>query len=223
MASRLDETFGARGITHILRTTLATDGSAGHRYAGGTTLTAGRQATANLADAVHFLGVLHGRLPSLVDLAALKTQDRAPRIWLNDAATEFALERTYLTKLVAAAGPLPSTAGQAESEAAVVAQHHAVEMLARSDRAGTAIGAAIALILDWQVIRRMLDVAAARFGFDPPASTLPEEGETLRVAASAASTPGIERAMLFGANQILIQHRGLWDLLEARELARRDR
>jgi hypothetical protein len=30
----------------------------------------------------------------------------------------------------------------------------------------------------------------------------------------------VERAMLFGAEQISVQHFGLWDLLEARQLAR---
>ena len=42
------------------------------------------------------------------------------------------------------------------------------------------------------------------------------------VATRAAETPGIERAILFGAQQLLIQHRGLWDLLETRHSARRD-
>jgi hypothetical protein len=36
----------------------------------------------------------------------------------------------------------------------------------------------------------------------------------------AAGTPAIERAILFGAQQLLVQHRGLWDLLEARAEAR---
>jgi len=37
-----------------------------------------------------------------------------------------------------------------------------------------------------------------------------------------AESLGIERAMAFGAQQILHQHRGLWDVLEARRLARAD-
>ena len=32
--------------------------------------------------------------------------------------------------------------------------------------------------------------------------------------------PSAERAMAFGARQLLAQHRGLWDLLEARASAR---
>jgi len=39
--------------------------------------------------------------------------------------------------------------------------------------------------------------------------------------ATELSTPGgVERAMLFGAQQIATQHHGLWDLLDARARAR---
>ena len=43
----------------------------------------------------------------------------------------------------------------------------------------------------------------------------------MRAAADRlASSPTVERAMLFGAEQLLLQHKGLWDILEARALAR---
>ena len=109
----------------------------------------------------------------------------------------------------------------AQSEAAVTNQTHALATLAQSERNGTAIGAAIALVLDWRPIRRVLDAAAQRFGIQPPPLDLPGLTETLAVAVAAAETPGVERAMAFGAQQLLIQHRGLWDLLESRESARR--
>jgi hypothetical protein len=35
--------------------------------------------------------------------------------------------------------------------------------------------------------------------------------------------PRLDRTLSFGARQFLIQHRGLWDLLEARREARTDR
>ena len=38
--------------------------------------------------------------------------------------------------------------------------------------------------------------------------------------AQSPTAPGVERAMLFGAEQMLAQHRGLWHLLEARASAR---
>jgi hypothetical protein len=37
---------------------------------------------------------------------------------------------------------------------------------------------------------------------------------------TVADSPSFERAMSFGAQQLLAQHRGLWDLLEARQAAR---
>ena len=82
--------------------------------------------------------------------------------------------------------------------------------------------AALALVLDWRPIRRVLDAAAQRFGIQVPPLDLPGLAETLTVASDAAETPGIERAMAFGAQQLLVQHRGLWDLLESRESARRN-
>src|SRR5690242_13324999 len=83
-------------------------------------------------------------------------------------------------------------------------------MLAQSDRTGWATGAAIGLVLDWVAIRETLDIAARRFGVEPPASTLPDGFETASLVSALAETPAIERAMAFGAQQILAQHRGLW-------------
>jgi hypothetical protein len=37
---------------------------------------------------------------------------------------------------------------------------------------------------------------------------------------AAENSAAADRAMLFGAQQIVAQHRGLWDLLEARAIAR---
>ena len=132
----------------------------------------------------------------------------------------FIRERTFLTRLVVAVGPLPSTPGQAESESAVNGQRHALDMLAQSDRNGCALGAALALVLDWQAVRDVLNTAGRRFSVDAPVSNLPADAPTLELAAQAALSPSVERAISFGAQQILAQHRGLWDLLEARQLAR---
>ncbi|QNQ11518.1 DUF6975 family protein [Sphingomonas alpina] len=194
------------------------DGSATHPMP--RTLGNRHVAVRDFADCVHALCALHGRHPGVIDLAADRNVQPLAQDWLIEAAEGFAVERTYLATLTAAAGPLPSTPGQAESEAAVIGQRHALEMLAQSDRAGCATGAAIALVLDWATIRMTLDAAANRFGVTPPASALPIEAEIATVAASLGDTPGVERAMAFGAQQLLAQHRGLWDLLEARASAR---
>jgi hypothetical protein len=195
-------------------------GSAAHPYLRSGLLRGGPAAAGNLADAVHYLTVLHGRLPSVVDLAGMKVTLAQSKGWLADAATGFALERTYLTRLVVAVGPLPSTPGQADCEAAVVAQHHAVEMLARSERTGCAPGAAIGLVMDWAAVRPVLNAAAARFGLEPMECHLPDADATRAFAAEIAETPAIMRAMRFGMEQILVQHNGLWNLLESREHAR---
>jgi hypothetical protein len=204
----------------LIAALVAAEGSGVHRYVTSHTLLAGKHATRNLADAIHFMCILHGRHPGVADHAANHTAQDNARTWLIDAVDGFIRERSYLTRLVVAAGPLPSTPGQAESETAVNGQRHALEMLAQSDRNGCALGATLALALDWQAVRDVFDAAAKRFGIDSPAINLPSPAVTGDLALSLSGSPALERAMSFGAQQILAQHRGLWDLLEARQLAR---
>lgn len=220
MASGAVETARINGVADNLVAMSLVDGSASHPYFASAALRSGPDCARNLADAVHLLSALHGRHPGVIDFAAEKTMLDAPRGWLTAAAEAFAVERAYLTRLVVAAGPLPSTPGQAETEAVVIAQRHALEMLARSDRTGCALGAAFALVLDWTAIRAVLDVAAERFGVDRPTPLLPDEMENRTVTMAVAHSAAIERAIGFGSQQILVQHRGLWDLLEARKAAR---
>jgi hypothetical protein len=196
------------------------EGTGAHRYTVSHDLLAGTHAARNLADVVHHICILHGRHPGVADHAANHTTHSEAREWMIKTVDGFIRERTYLTRLVVAVGPLPSTPGQAESEAAVNAQRHALEMLAQSDRAGCALGAAMALVADWHSIRSLLDAAAKRFGIDAPACALPSAEETDALAQLVATTPALERAVGFGSQQIIAQHRGLWDLLEARQLAR---
>ena len=194
------------------------DGSANHPYL--RRLAENLEPMRDLADAAHFICILHGRHPGVVDYALDHAREPVERGWLEAAAEAFVTERAYLVRIVAAAGPLPSTPGHAESEAATAAQRHALDMLAQSDRAGCAIGAAIALALDWVVIRGVLDSAADRLGLSPPPLTLPLAEETVSVVDALVRDGAIERALLFGAQQLFAQHRGLWDLLEARASAR---
>ena len=209
------------GVAELLSSMVATEGSASHAYLASPALE-GDSAVRNLADIAHFICLLHGRYPGVIDHASARVVHPAARTFIYRAAPGFAAERSYLTRLVVAAGPLPSTLGQSQSEAAVGNQSHALATLAQSERNGTAIGTALALVMDWRPIRRVLDAAAQRFGIQIPPLDLPGLSETLAVASEAAETPGIERAMAFGAQQLLIQHRGLWDLLESRESARRN-
>jgi len=215
-----DSALGQRigGSWGTLATLASVDGTATHPMA--RSLSGLNLVVRDLTDAVHAFCSLHGRHPGVIDHAVVHNHQPAAQEWLEAAAAAFTEERTYLARLTAAAGPLPSTPGQAESEAAIAGQRHALDMLAQSDRTGCATGAAIALALDWVAVREMLDSAARRFGVEPPASTLPDEMETALLVSALTETPAIERAMAFGAQQILAQHRGLWDLLEARASAR---
>lgn len=196
-------------------------GSAGHPYVSSEALLRGPHAGRNLADAVHFLCIVHGRHPHATDHAATQVAERQALEWLDRAIDVFAGERVFLARLVAAAGPVPGTPGSADSDMVVMSQCHAIEMLARSERKGCAIGAALALALDWGAVREVLETAARRFGveFDPFA--LDDRAEIRALADAVATTPGMQRAMLFGAEQISLQHHGLWDLLEARQESRK--
>ena len=147
---------------------------------------------------------------------AMERRDVHPESWWWETPEG----HQWLTRLVVAAGPLPSTPAQSESESAVNGQRHALEMLAQSDRNGCALGAAMALVLDWDAVRSVLDAAGRRFSVDSPSSMIPDMATTIDLAALVSASPAMERAISFGAQQILAQHRGLWDLLEARQSAR---
>ena len=165
----------------------------------------------NGSDAVHALCMLYGGHPDPIEAATARSDDAALRRWLDDAAAAFTAERRYLAAVVAAAGPLPSTPGQAQSEAALAQQRHALETLARSDRAGCAIGAAVALVLDWHAVRPLIEQVGTHAGVALTLTHLP-------IDAPAAAE---DRARLFGVRQLLAQQRSLWVLLEARAAARR--
>jgi hypothetical protein len=217
MASGAFDAARGKRLADVLSSLRDNDGSLSHAFFTQAKSSNGRV----LADTTHHLCALHGRFPGVVDLAAERRVEQREVIdWLEAASEGIARERAYLTRVVVAAGPIPSTPGQAECEAAVIGQRHAIEMLAKSDRTGCALGAAFALVLDWRELRSVIDRAAQRFSVDTPTIILPTIDETLAVADCAAISPGVERAIIFGAQQLLVQHRGLWDLLEARQIAR---
>lgn len=220
MAPSVVPMAAAGGITERFPIFGASEGTDGHAYPSLLASGRGPDAMGDLADSVHYLCVVHGRHPGIVDLAAARTSHPAARTWLDEAARAFVAERTYLARIVVAAGPLPSTPGQAETEAAVLGQRHALEMLANSDRDGCALGAAIALALDWWAVRRVLDLAAHRLEIAVPPCTLPSTAATHDLVRALGENRSVERAMTFGGQQVLLQHYGLWDLLEARQQAR---
>ena len=210
----------SRDTADALLALVAAEGSALHRHPTSDVLVHGPEAARNMADVMHLLCLLHGRHPGVIDHAVDRVSNSSTRAFLADAADAFSHERTLLTKLVVAVGPLPSTPGQADTETAVLAQHHAIDMLAQSERMGCAFGAALALLADWVAVRPVLVTAARRLSLEIEKSDLPSVDVIAKVIRTADNSPAADRAMLFGAQQILAQHHGLWDLLEARSIAR---
>lgn len=176
----------------------------------------------DLDDFVHLLCAVYGLQPTVVELALGSAPPASVRVWLEAAAAAFERERLYLVRLTSAAGPMPSTPGAAETEAALLAQRHALETLARSERSGCALGAATALVADWMALRPLLDRVALRVGVEVPPCALPGEAATARALEEGAVNLAAERAIRFGAEQLLLQQRALFDLLEARSEAREE-
>lgn len=222
MASKAAVERTQAGIAEAQFARVADAGSARHPQLIALLAASGPSAARDLADAVHLLCQLYGRHPGFIDMAILAGNAGAAGEWMRDSAEAFERERLYLVRLTAAVGPQPSTAGAAQTEAALLAQRHALETLATSERGGCALGAATALVEDWRSLRRLLDRAAGRAGLDVPTCTLPDEASVGRAIQAGADTPGAQRALAFGAEQLLLQHRALFDLLEARAESRLD-
>ncbi|ONF97200.1 DUF6975 family protein [Sphingomonas jeddahensis] len=183
-------------------------------------LCAGDAATRDLSDAIHAFCALHGTSPSIVDSASYAPGADTLGPWLRQAAAGLDQERQSLASLTAAIGPMPSTPRHAEAEAAITAQRHALATLATSARSGCAIGAALALLLDWHAIRNVLAAAAYRSGVVLLPSDIPAPAAITAAARMIAAQPSPARALAFGAEQLILQHRGLWQLLHARAQAR---
>lgn len=192
------------------------NGSASHPHLAALVTTTGASASRDLSDAVHLLCAIHGSHPGLTDLALAACAAGEVRDWLRGAADAFDRERLYLVRLTSAIGPMPSTPGAMQTENALLAQRHAIETLAKSERRGCALGAATALIQDWRGLRPLLDHAADRSGVEFPDCTLPSENSVAAAILAGTNDTASERAMAFGAEQLLLQHRGLLDLMEAR-------
>jgi hypothetical protein len=199
---------------------VANEGCARHAYLNSLLEASGRHWGRDLADAVHLLCSLHGRYPGLMEIALQRCPRGSIQDWLNRASEGFERERLYLVRLTSAVGPMPSTPGAAETETSLVSARHALETLAMSERSGCALGAATALVGDWWPVRRLLDRAAARVGTESPAPSLPDEASVLAIIDRGTETPASQRALGFGGEQLLLQHRALFDLLEARADAR---
>jgi hypothetical protein len=216
----LDRVPVSIGAVQLAR--VAGEGSARHRHLTSLLDGTGAHSGRDLADAVHLLCSLHGRHPGLIEMTLQRCPQGPVHSWLVRAAEAFERERLYLVRLTSAVGPVPSTPGAAETEAGLLAQRHALETLALSERNGCALGAATSLVSDWWSIRRLLDRTAVRLGVDCPSPSLPDEASVVDVLEQNGDGAAAQRAVAFGSEQMLLQHRALFDLLEARASARGD-
>lgn len=206
-------------VSVVLARLVAGDGSSAHPHV--QTLTLADAPARDVVDALHLLCMAHGQFPGLVDHAGSHEAVEPVRRWIEKAAMLFAGERQALAQLVAASGPLPSTPGHAECEAAVTALRHALDTLGKSERQGCAFGAAAAFLLDWAAVQPFLKMSARRLGFENIVFADIDRGELVNMADTTTERPAIERAFMFGAQQLLAQQHALWDLLDARAAARR--
>ncbi len=169
-----------------------------------------------LADIAHFMAISHGRHPGIVDHAADRMVQQSARMWVVAATTGFAAERALLNRMIVAAGPIQRHSDQDKVTAMLAMQARSFELLATSERVGCAAGAAIAFVLDWQATRPLLERAAIAMGIEPLPCALPIMSESKQLLETLSTLPAIERAISFGAEQILAQQSGLWKLVAAR-------
>ncbi|MEP7350806.1 MAG: hypothetical protein ABI668_12775 [Sphingorhabdus sp.] len=169
-----------------------------------------------IADIAHFINISHGRHPGVVDHVAHKIVDDAARKWLIQAIDAFAAERRFLNALTVAAGPIRRHVGQDRITALITGQSKNFHMLATSDRKGCPAGAALAFVIDWHQTRPLLDRIALHLEMEPPKIALPDIDNCAALAEDLAQNDSYRRAMGFGAEQLLAQQRGLWQLIAAR-------
>ena len=180
----------------------------------------GRAVGLDLADAIHWLHQLHGGATGLIDGASLRARSPDERAFLLRAFDAWQCERRALSALVVAVGPIPSTPGQLADEATLVTLAAAITTLGSSDRAGVSLGAATALAVEWHGLRGLIDRAADRFAATIPACDLADRAELLASVAGFVDAPGVERAVRFGAAQLLHQHDAFVVMLQRRSSAR---
>jgi len=213
----------ADDVAAALAALVATSGSADHPHV--RRLAAVRADTPRelVADTLHYLCILHGRQPSLAEVAARLGDMLVPHGWLDNAATAFAAERAWIAQLSVTAGAPPAEPGQISTEELVAGQRQALLTLVRSDRRGCLLGAIAATLLDWEAVQGALAAVGERVGIPLARSSgsWPARAETLAIIDKAAGNePLVGRAILFAAQQVVAQQRAFWDLLDARHAVR---
>jgi len=174
----------------------------------------------DVADMAHYLCLLHGRYPGLMDNLADRMVASEDSFYI-ELAERFTAERRLLTDLTVAAGPVGRLVGEDQSMTVVEQLRVAIDLLARSDREGCALGAAAALLIEWKHARPALDAIARRLSVKTTDIDL--DDYITRMYERIASHPKErqQRAIIFGINQLTHQHEQFWLLLNNRCAARR--
>src|SRR3546814_7351412 len=92
-----------RGVADLLDSLIASEGTGAPAHVRSGALSSGVHAMCNLADAVHFLCLLHARHPGLIDAAARNAVDPASRPWMEEAEGAFAPQTAFISRSTAAA------------------------------------------------------------------------------------------------------------------------
>lgn len=199
---------------------LSQHGSASNSYAQKIATHYPAMVDADVLDAAQHFALIYGQRPGVI-VTARNANFAHPMLtdWFDQAIPAFTQERLFLTQLLASIGPFPAGASKAPKQLAVEEHRRIVATLAASTREGCAFGAAAALVLDWPLIRQILDRAALLFGMTAPTNMLPSKGETLGVI-NRFENPARSRAILFGLRQLLEQHSAIWAMLATRSATR---
>lgn len=176
----------------------------------------------DVADIAHYLCLLHGRYPGVVDHLADRHIGSDHHALFSKLAGKFATERTLLTNMTVAAGPVTSLAGEDNALTAIEQLRQAIDLLARSDRDGCTLGAAAAVLCDWLSIRPALDMMLPRIGLESPIFAIADDYMQLAAIVESMTEPRQTRAVLFGIDQLFHQHDQFWLLLERRRSLRNE-
>ena len=178
----------------------------------------------DLADAVHLLCSLHGRYPGLIELALADCVRRDPPRTGSSRASRSVRARAAL--------PRPGDLRRRPAAKHAGRRRDRIEPVRGAPRARNARAIPNARAARWARRPRWSATGGRSAGcstaprpapgLECPAPSLPDEASVVGVIGGACDDSASDRALAFGGEQLLLQHRALFDLLEARAEARGD-
>lgn len=197
------------------------------------------QASSQLADFAHLFAIAsHGWPVMAAQVAAglrdeLDTDLSAPDLALALFGDSIR-HADCIRQLAVTVGPTRLRAGLTTAEANALSHRRRIEILLESERAGCAVGTAVALTLSWLRLTSLIGSALHAIASDRPAinipgledrkdqPTLPPPALVRHLGAIAQSQP-VRRGIQFGVGQVLALQATFWSMLaeRARILAKR--